>query len=41
MISRVKFLISIIIKDIKSGERLLALIKRGNSYLYCSLRVRE
>ena len=32
---------AIIIKDMKSGERLLTLLKRGNSYLYRSIRVRE
>jgi serine protease Do len=32
---------AIIIRNIKSGERLLMLLKRGNSYLYRSIRVRE
>jgi len=32
--------LSVFIKEIKPGERLLMLIKRGNSYLYRSLRVR-
>ncbi len=32
---------AIIIKGMKSGERILTLLKRGNSYLYRSIRVRE
>ncbi|RJQ41612.1 MAG: Do family serine endopeptidase [Nitrospiraceae bacterium] len=32
---------AIIIKGLKSGERILTLLKRGSSYLYRSLRVRE
>jgi S1-C subfamily serine protease len=33
--------LAIIIRGMKSGERLLTLLKRGSSYLYRSLRVRE